>query len=101
MGNRKQVSLNEQLRQLSALEAVNALKREVEDWAYLGSANPRPATTKSLRKLQALLTVPRSVDIAVIANDEAPFLRNSRTSIKPKTLRERIELIAVRVWGFR
>jgi len=92
-------SFTEQVRQIAPL--IEGFRREVEDWAHALSDNPRPASTKSLRKLQKLLTHQRVAREAERINQTADFLAESGTTIYPKTLRERIVWVAVNVWGFR
>ncbi len=93
------VSFGKQVRELAPL--VDGLREEVKARAFVRAKNPRPASQKSLKQLQALLTVPRSVELVAEVNPAAPFLRDTGTGIKPKTLRARIEWIAVNFWGFR
>lgn len=92
-------SFTEQARQIAPL--IEGLRREVEDWAHARSDKPRPASMKSLRKLETLLTHKRSAQLAEEITAKARFLRESGSTIYPKTLRERIVWVAVNIWGFR
>ncbi len=92
-------SFTEQARQIAPL--IEGLRREVEEWAHARSDKPRPASTKSLRKLETLLTHQRSAQLADEVSAKARFLRESGTAIYPKTLRSRIVWVAVNFWGFR
>lgn len=92
-------SFTEQARQIAPL--IEGLRREVEDWAHARSDKPRPASTKSLRKLETLLTHKRSAQLAEEVTAKARFLQEPGTAIYPKTLRSRIVWVAVNFWGFR
>ena len=97
--SKKKVSESERVRQLATLPAVLALKTEVEARAFARADRPRQASLKSLSVFEKVAKWERVLDVMAEARTLPCFSEGGH--YRPGRASKDLDLVAVRVWGFR